>query len=297
MIILSNGHKFEYMVASGALGFDGKGWLHERLFLSHWKKLFDPALFTVVAKTVTFNPRKGNYHWYWPWGCIQPIFQDGRIVGMVNAVGLTNKGIGWWCEEKGIHADRKKIPLVGSILSDNIYELVEMAHILNDFDLVGLELNWSCPNTKGDFLENSQKIIDGCKAVKKVSRFPLILKLSVVHDIKSILPKVEGIVEAISINSVPWVVIFPDRKSPFVHLGGGGVSGKVAQPHTWGFVKTLVSMTSIPVIGPSVWEFEDIAKLRKIGAKAISFGSIFFKFPWGCIPTMYVRKDMKRERK
>ncbi len=33
MITLSNGHKFEYMAASGALGFDGKGWLHERLFL------------------------------------------------------------------------------------------------------------------------------------------------------------------------------------------------------------------------------------------------------------------------
>lgn len=171
-----------------------------------------------------------------------------------------------------------------------------MAKMMNDFDLVGLEMNPSCPNIKGDFLENSQKIIDGCRAVKKVSRFPLILKLSVVHDIRSILPEVEGIIEAISINSVPWEIIFPGKKSPLAHLGGGGVSGEIAQPHTWGFVEKLVSTTSIPVIGPSVWEFEDIEQLRKIGAKAISFGSVVFRFPWGCRPTMYVRKDMKRNR-
>lgn len=294
MITFSNGHKFEYMVASGALGFDGKGYPHE--WPLRWMGLIDPSLFTVVAKTVTYKPRKGNLRWYWPWGCVRFLPNILRPDGVVNSVGLTNKGIGWWCEEKGVLVDRKKISLVGSILSDNIYELVEMAMMMNDFDLVALELNWSCPNIR-NFLENTAKIISGCKAVKKASRFPLILKLSVVHDIESILPEVNGIIEAISVNSVPWVVIFPDKKSPLAHLGGGGISGGTAQPHTWGFVEKLVSMTSIPVIGPSVWEFEDIERLRKIGAKAISFGSIFFRFPWGCIPTMYVRKDMKRERK
>jgi len=256
--------------------------------------LFDPALFTVVAKTVTFNPRKGNYHWYWPWGCIRPIFQNGRIVGIVNSVGLTNKGIRWWCEEKGVFADRKKISLVGSILSDEINELVEMTRIMNDFDLVALEINPSCPNTEGDLLENTEKIIELCLAVKKVTCFPLILKLSVVHDIKSILPKVEGIVEAISINSIPWRIVFPHNESPLAHLGGGGVSGEIAQPHTWSLVRDLVSLTSIPVIGPSVWEFEDIEQLRKLGAQAISFGSIFLRYPRR--PTQFVRKDMKRNR-
>ena len=294
MITLSNGHKIEHMVASGALGFDGKGYVHE--WPLRWMGLIDPSLFTVVARTVTYKPRKGNLRRYKPWACIRFLPNILKPNGVVNSVGLRNKGIRWWCEEKGILADRKKISLVGSILSDNNYELVEMARMSNDFDLVGFELNWSCPNTEGDLLENSQKIIDGCRAVKKVSRFPLILKLSVVHDIKLILPEVEGIVEAISINSVPWKVIFPNKKSPLAHLGGGGVSGKIAQPHTWGFVKKLVSMTSIPVIGPSVWEFEDIQRLRNIGAKAISFGSVFFRFPWGCRPTMYVRKDMKRNR-
>ena len=282
MIGLSNGYKFEYMAASGALKFNGKGWSHE--WPLRWMGLIVPSLFAVVIKTLTRYPRKGNYHWYRPLGCIR-LIPDG----VVNAVGLTNPGIHWWCKKIGPFVNQKRIALIGSILSDNIEELAQMAVMLNKSDLVALEVNASCPNTPGDLLENTQKIIKGCEAVKKVSRFPLILKLSVVHDIKLILPGIKGIIEAVSINSVPWAVIFPGEKSPLAHLGGGGVSGKIVQPYTWGFVENLVSKTSIPVIGPGVWEFSDIRELRKMGARAISFGSIFLRYPWR--PTIFVRKD------
>ncbi len=288
MIEFSNGHKFEYMVASGALGFDGKGWSWE--WPLRWIGLLAPSLFTVVIKTLTYLPRRGNLRWYNPLGCIQPM--SG---GVVNSVGLTNPGIHWWCRKIGPKVNQKKISLVGSILSDKINELVMMAKMLNEFDLVALEINASCPNTEGDLLENTEKVIRGCLVVKEVSRFPLILKLSVVHDIKSILLGVKGIIEAISINSVPWKTIFPDKESPLEHLGGGGVSGKIAQPHTWNLIGRIANQSIIPVIGPSVWDFEDIKKLRKIGAKAISFGSIFLRYPWR--PTQFVRKDMKRNRK
>jgi len=185
--------------------------------------------------------------------------------------------------------------LVGSIFFDSILKLVEMARRMNDFDLVALEINASCPNTEGGFLQNTEKVIMGCSAVKEVSRFPLILKVSVVHDVRLIFAGMDDeIIEAISINSVPWKTIFPCAKSPLEHLGGGGVSGRIAQAYTWGLVKDLVSLTSIPVIGPSVWEFEDIGRLREIGAKAISFGSIFLRYPWR--PTQFVRKDMERNR-
>ena len=58
MITLSNGHSFEYMIASGALGFDGKGWIWERPLV--WLGLVRPDLFTVVIKTLTRNPRPGS---------------------------------------------------------------------------------------------------------------------------------------------------------------------------------------------------------------------------------------------
>ena len=285
MIQLSNGHQFEYVAASGALGFDGAGWPWERPL--KWVGLFDPSLFTVIIKTLTYEPKKGNLRWYNPFGCIRFLSK-----GVVNAVGLTNPGIEWWRREIGPKIDKKKIPIIGSILSDDVQKLAEMAAMLNDFNLVGLEVNASCPTTKSDLLENTEKIVKGCQAVKEASRFPIFLKLSVVHDIGVILPRIEGLVEVVDIGSVPWKTVFPDQKSPLSHLGGGGVSGKIAQPFTWKFLKEIVELTSIPAIGPSVWEFSDIEKIRRIGARAISFGSVFISYPWR--PTMFVRKDISK---
>ncbi len=173
-------------------------------------------------------------------------------------------------------------------------ELAVMAARFNNFDLVGLEINASCPNTGDDLLKNTDKIIESCEVVKAKTRFPIILKLSVVHDVHSIVREVTGLVGAFSINSVPWSVVFPGKRSPFAKLGGGGVSGKVAQPFTWRLLKQLVEMTDIPVIGPSVWDFEDIAALRALGAQAIAFGAVFLRYPWR--PTRFIRRDKKDRR-
>lgn len=285
MITLANGHSFEYMAASGALAFDGKGWPWEKPL--KYIGLLDPCLFTIVIKTLTRHPRKGNLRWYNPVRCIRLLRG-----GAVNAVGLTNPGIEWWCKTIGPAIDQKKQMLVGSILTDgNNDELAEMATMLNAYDLVGLEVNASCPNTQSEMFGNAEKVIDGLKKVKEKTRFPLIVKLSVMHDIARLVPRLEGLVEAISINTVPWARMFPEKISPLARFGGGGVSGKTAQPYTWDLVKKISSLTAIPVIGPSVWEYEDIATLRAIGAKAISFGSIFMRYPWR--PTLYARRDAK----
>lgn len=288
MIQLSNGHQFEYMAASGALGFDGMGYLWERPF--RWLSFLNPSLFTVVTKTLTNKSRKGNLRWFNPFRCIR-LFPGG----VINAISLTNPGIEWWCQKVGPYVNRAKIPLVGSIFSDDVKELAIMATMLNDFDLVGLEVNSSCPSIEGNFLKNTGRVVKNCQIARKKSRFPLILKLSVIHDIETIVSQLEGVIEAISINSVPWSFAFPVRKSPLAHFGDGGISGKIAQPFTWGFVEKIIKTTSIPVIGPSVWDFPDIKKLRKLGAKAVSFGSVFLKYPWR--PTIFVRKDKKETQK
>ncbi len=283
MIRLSNDHCFEYMAASGALAFAAKGWPWEQPL--RWFGLLDESLFTTVIKTLTIKPRRGNLRWYNPFSCIR-LMRGGTL----NAVALTNPGIEWWCRKIGPYIDSGKAPVMSSLFGEP-EELALMTTRLNNFDLVGIEINASCPNTQDDLLVNTEKIIESCKAVKSISRFPVLLKLSVVHDASNIVNKVEGLVEAFSINSVPWSVVFPRQRSPLAHLGGGGVSGKVTQPFTWKLVEELSKMTEIPTIGPSVWDYEDIGKLRAIGAKAISFGSIFLKYPWR--PTAFVRKDRK----
>jgi len=284
MIRFSNGHVFEYMAASGALGFDGQGWPWEKMLglarlPGRKSSLFDPSLFTVVLKTITLPPRPGHL--------LAVRFIDG---GVVNAMRLGNKGLDWFVEKIGPKINSTKIPSVGSIFGE-VGELEIMAQALNDFDLVGLEINGSCPNTETDILCNPARVIKSCEVVKKNSRFPLILKLSVAHDTEQIVKGVEDFIEAFSINSVPWEIAFPNLRSPLANLGGGGVSGKVVQPFTWELVKKLATLTSIPVIGPSVWDFDDLKKIRGIGAKAISFGSIFLYHPWR--PTLYVRQEQK----
>ena len=285
MIRFSNGHTFEYMAASGALGFDGKGWPWEKpwgLF-----GFFDPTVFTSVTKTLTLQPREGNLRWYKPFHCVRL-----SSSGALNAVGLSNPGIGWWCKKIGPTVNSKKIDLVGSIFGES-EELSEMAGVLNDFDLVGLEINVSCHNIENRIYRDTARVIASCEAVKANSYYlPLILKISVAHDVSQIVEKVAGIVEAISINSVPWSRAFPNRRSPLEVFGGGGVSGKIAQPFTWALVKKITGLTSIPVIGPSIWDFKDLNKVRNLGAKAISFGSVFLRYPWR--PTLYVRKERKK---
>jgi len=106
--------------------------------------------------------------------------------------------------------------------------------------------------------------------------------------------RVGGIVEAISINSVPWKVVFGNKPSPLAKYGGGGVSGKIAQPFTWKMVLELARGTSIPVIGASIWEYEDILRLKSLGASAYHLGAIFLPYPWR--PSAYVKCWMREQK-
>lgn len=125
MIRLSNGHSFEYMVASGALAFDGKGWPWERPLVA--LGFIRPELFTVVIKTLTRHPRAGNLRWWRHWDCVRLIDS-----GSVNKIGLTNPGIEWWCEKVAPTLDFRKVPFIGSIFGE-VRELVEMTEMLNRF--------------------------------------------------------------------------------------------------------------------------------------------------------------------
>lgn len=290
MITLSNGYRFEYMAASGALAYDGQGWPWEQpLRIPGWLhprwEIFDPSLFTPVTKTFTPQPHAGSPYW----DCVRFIPH-----GVANAVALKNPGIGWFYKNIGPRLEHKPTRLMASITADDAGTLALMAQRLDGFNLAGIEFNASCPNTDNALIRNIALIIDGCRAIKSNSRLPLLLKLSVVHPPEHILRHIVGLVEAISINSVPWQVMYPAHHplhhgSPLKHRGHGAVSGGAAQTQTWPYAERLASSTSIPIIGPSVWWFKDLATLRTKGMKAISFGSIWLRYPWR--PTLYVRRD------
>ncbi|MBI5299516.1 MAG: hypothetical protein HY877_04395 [Deltaproteobacteria bacterium] len=289
MITLSNNHSFEFMAASGTLAFDGRGWLWEQPL--RWMGTIKPELFTIVVKSLTLKPRQGNLRWYAPWRSVRLLKE-----GTVNAVGLTNPGIDEWI--KNIYPKIEQSPwnFVVSIAGENLQEYMEMTlRLKNCTKLKALEINASCPNSSGELQQNAQAVIDTAQALKYVATCPLILKLSYTHDYVKIAKALENVVEAISINSVPWSAAYPNKKSPLKKLGNGGVSGKMVQKYTWKMVEELSRTTTMPVIGASVWEYEDLSKLFELGAKAIAFGSVFLRYPWR--PTTFVRRWQKQSQK
>jgi dihydroorotate dehydrogenase (fumarate) len=303
MIELSNGHRLIYVVASGALAFDGRGWLWERPLtkLGFIKREW----FTTVIKTLTLAPRPGNLRWSHPWSCVA-----GIPGGSVNKIGLTNPGFEHWFAKIAPTIEFAKYPIIGSIYGDES-ELVQMARLMNMWDLVGLEINYSCPNT-GHPLEMAERVVESVAAVKRVSRLPLIVKVSVDQDYLAIAAGLDGIAEAIALNSVPFSLAFPGKKSPLWRLekkvggGGGGVSGRPAQNLNWAAVRALSEQGALPVIGPSVMEYDDLARVKSCGAQAISFGAIhlpdypLWRRPWTiftnpCKPTQIVRQAMQEK--
>jgi dihydroorotate dehydrogenase len=293
VIKLTNGHRFEYMVASGALGFNGQGWLWEWPLVKFG--LIRPELFTVVLKSLTLKPRKGNLSWWHPWTCVRPI--EG---GAVNKVGLTNRGIEDWCNCVGPYILYDEYPVVGSIFG-NEAELVEMAPMLDGFKFKALEINYSCPNS-GHALETTDEIVTAVKAVSKVTRHPLIVKLSADQECVAIARALRGVADAVSLNSVKWEIVFKDRRSPLWRLeqkvggGGGGVSGIPAQAHNWPMVEKLVRdrKEGLPVIAPSVMSRLNVRRARALGADAVSFGAIHLRTPWK--PTQIVLKEKRENR-
>jgi dihydroorotate dehydrogenase (NAD+) catalytic subunit len=294
MITLSNGCKLLYLTASGAMGYNGRGWLHEQLF--RLLGLLDVRLFIHRAKTITLPPREGNFRWYKPWDCVRPIWADGRIVGTVNAYGLTNPGLDWFLSFIAPYLRDKSIPLIASIFSDSKdspKELGIMASRLGKLGFVAIEYNTSCPNTGHGVEKNVETVVKGVDAIEQNCDLPIGLKLSVAQDVDSIVCEVKHKVQYLDINSVPWHMIFPGIKSPLEKFGGGGVSGKIAQRLTWALGKRLKSISDVPVIWPSIWDDKDVAIAREMGADAESYGSVCLCKPQ--FPTSSVRRDRKNE--
>lgn len=295
MIVLSNRHTLQYVVASGGLAFDGKGWWYDKPFL--WLGLLCPQLFVIFLKTLTFNPIKGNYVWYKPWTCIRHLW---RLRGAINKVGLTNPGFMRWYEHIAPRIKKSGLRVVVSLYGTT-EELVAMVRLVNTLDfVVAIEINVSCPNT-GHAMDDAETVCAMVRSVTAVSRHPVILKLSVDQPYAQIAKTVEK-VAAISLNSVPEHLIFPKGwRNPLRRLiarvggGGGGVSGKPAQDLNWKAVKELAqAVPHIPIIAPSIMEYGDLAKVDALGAKAYSFGAIHLYGPWK--PTSIVRRHMAETR-
>lgn len=277
MIELSNGTKFDFCAASGALAFDGRGWPWEAPF--RWLGLLDPRAFVVVAKTVTAEPIAGNLSLLRPWTCVRIL----KGMGTVNAVGLTNPGVDHW----NVHDYRRGVDmgycLAASVKADHARQAYWIAASLRSLTPAPpfVEVNLSCPNVGSPDLGRVAELL----AELKECGHPLILKLAHAQVRPDYVAAAEPYVEAFhAINTVPWDSAFPGEPSPierYPHGLQGGVSGPAIRWRALRAVLQLSKMTSRPIVGGGgIFSLADVLDFESAGAKAFSIGTCFLHRPW-----------------
>ncbi len=181
----------------------------------------------IIVKGTTLNPRQGNPY---------PRMAETPS-GMLNAVGLQNKGVDYFVDH--IYPEVRKIQtsIIVNVSGSCIDDYVQTAGIINTLDdIPAIELNISCPNVKQGgmaFGVNPDSAAQVVAAVRKAYDKTLIVKLSPnVTDITEIARAVEGAgADSVSlINTMLGMAIDAEKRKPILSTVTGGMSGPAVKP-------------------------------------------------------------------
>ena len=278
MIEFFNGHKFDFGCASGALGFYGNGWWFEQPW--RWIGLLRPEEFTIITKTLTYYPRKGNLRWYAPWRAVRFIEN-----GVVNCVGLTNPGFRWWLSKPYQYTQKKGYKVIPSLAPDTLAEAKEMALAFNGLKIVGIQLN-VCPNTEWKSIDLICSIVS---EFLKYTEHPTTLKLG--ENYLRVCQELDTRLTAFElINSVPYEQFY-SCPSPLEKYGyKGSVSGGKIRYHArTALVTAKKSGIKTPIIsGGANDSYEEVKWRLEHDADGIVFGTLYIKKAW--LPNVIVSK-------
>ena len=231
----------------------------------------------IIVKGTTLNPRQGNPY--------------PRMVetpsGMLNAVGLQNKGVDHFVDH--IYPEVRKIQtaIIVNVSGSCIDDYVQTASIINSLDdIPAIELNISCPNVKQGgmaFGVNPDSAAQVVSAVRKAYDKTLIVKLSPnVTDITEIARAVEGAgADSVSlINTLLGMAIDAGKRRPVLSTITGGLSGPAVKPVALRMVWQTAKAVKIPVIGlGGICSAADAVEFLLAGASAIQIGTANFIDP------------------
>ena len=231
----------------------------------------------IIVKGTTLHPREGN-----PYPRMAETPQ-----GMLNAVGLQNKGVHYFVEH--IYPRIKNIGtnMIVNVSGSAIEDYAETASIIDELDKIpAIELNISCPNVKqggmafGVTARGAEEVVS---AVRKVYHKTLIVKLSPnVTDITEIARAAEaGGADSVSlINTLLGMAIDAERRRPVLSTITGGMSGAAVKPIALRMVWQVSHAVKIPVIGlGGIMNARDAVEFLLAGASAIQIGTANFIDP------------------
>lgn len=211
--------------------------------------------------------------------------------GLINSVGLQNPGV-----EKVINEEIPKLEKVfhkkvmANVSGFSIEDYAYTCEKIDKLDCVGwIEVNVSCPNVHGggmSFGTSAQAAAEVTKAVKKVTKKPIIIKLSPnVTDIASIAKACEDEgADGISlINTLLGMRIDLRTRKPIVANRMGGFSGPAIFPVAVRMVNQVANAVKIPVVGMGgVSTAEDVIEMMLAGATAVEVGAANLVNPFAC---------------
>ena len=255
------------LTASGTFGYG-----------SEYADLIDLSrLGGIIVKGTTLEPRQGNDY---------PRLAETPS-GMLNAVGLQNKGVDYFISN--IYPTIKDIDteIIVNVSGASINDYVAVAERIAELDKIhAIEVNISCPNVKqggmafGTTCEGAAEVT---RAIRKVYDKTLIVKLSPnVTDIVSIAKAVEaeGADSVSLINTLLGMAIDVERQRPMLSTITGGLSGPAVRPVAVRMVWQVAKAVKIPVIGlGGIMSGRDALEFILAGATAIQVGTANFINP------------------
>lgn len=208
--------------------------------------------------------------------------------GMLNAIGLQNPGVDVFIERDLEFLKKYDTPVIVNVCGKTVEQYIEVVERLSDEESVAmLEINVSCPNVKEGAIAFGQKadlLYDVTKAIKAVSKKPIIMKLSPnVTDITEMAKAAEAAgSDAISlINTLTGMKIDVNRRTFVLANKTGGMSGPAVKPVAVRMVYQCANAVKIPIIGMGgIATAEDALEFIMAGATGVAVGAMNFVNPY-----------------
>jgi dihydroorotate dehydrogenase (NAD+) catalytic subunit len=246
----------------------------ERVFGAQLYDEFPFAAF--VTKTVTLAPRQGN----------RPPRLWELPGGLLNSIGLPNKGLELFLAEDLPRLARLPVPTIVNVMGFSRGEVAELVRALDDRDEVAaIELNVSCPNVEtglvigGDPHELSKLLED----VRPLTSKPLIVKLTPnATDVGAVAKAAqESGAGAVSlINTLRGMALDPLMGAPWLGARTGGVSGPAIRAIALAQVDAVRRAVELPIVGMGgVGRADDALDLMRVGATLVAVGTETFRNP------------------
>lgn len=231
----------------------------------------------IIVKGTTLKPREGNDY---------PRMVE-TASGMLNCVGLQNKGVDYFCEH--IYPEIKDIDtnMIVNVSGSSPEDYAECAARINELDNIpAIELNISCPNVRQGGMAFGVTCAGAASVVKAVrARYDktMIVKLSPnVTDIAEIARAVEaeGADSVSLINTLMGMAIDIEKRKSLLSINTGGLSGPAVKPVALRMVWQVAKAVKIPVVGlGGICNAHDAIEFLMAGATAIEIGTANFIDP------------------